>query len=290
MYYEKKEATYRIGARIHDILKDSSTLQTDLQKARVQVAQLTLPKFVDASCELTSNKLLELLGAFTLAGTNIRVLSCYINPLAEDLQVQQELFKRYIDYAVLMGVGIVATETGTIDSNLSNFEKNHTEEIFVRLINAMSPLVEYAEARGVCIGLESVVYFPVCNGTTFNRFKGSFHEKSICSIFDPTNLLYIGNYQNQREIFKGFVEMHATDIKIIHLKDFVVENNTLRECALFEGILDVDYVISLLKKYDVDADIIIEGAKSVDNYKEISSRLKRMLRRNEKQGKLKTIC
>lgn len=274
---------WKVGARIHDLLQeDSENLVEELKNSEVETAQLTLPKFLsgeEPSGGFSLERLKEIKEIFDAANVTIRVLSCYINPLAEDSEAQQKKFKRYVDYAAIMGVKIVGTETGTVVSDLREFEQNHTEENFERLIAVMSPLIEYASSKGVSVGIETVKYFPVCDAKRFDRFLQSFPKCSICGIFDPTNLLYAGNYQAQWDIFEEFVAMHAKRIEVVHLKDFVREDGILKESPLFSGLLDVDFVIALLKKYNVKADVMIEGAPTKTAFKTIKNKLKEIIKR-----------
>ena len=91
-------------------------------------------------------------------------------------------------------------------------------------------------------------------------------------------LLVVANYKQQREVFERFIQMHAKDIRIVHLKDFTLLNDWLEERPLFEGELDVEYVIEVLQKYKVNADFIVENAQSVEKYKEIKQRLEKILK------------
>ena len=275
------EYNFQIGARIHDLLQDChANLSEVLVASTVDCVQLTLPKFVRWS-ETPQNYSLEkvqnIQSAFAKANIDISVLSCYVNPLAENVKKEQDTFCRFVDYAVAMGVKIVGTETGSVVNDLRDYKCNHTEENFLKLLESIRPMVAYARKRGVTVGIESVAYFPVHDENTFERLKNSFPKDSICCIFDQTNLLHIGNYQRQREIFENFVRAHASDIRVVHLKDFAAVNDWLEERPLFEGELDVTFVIALLKKYQVSADLIVENAKGIDNYKNIRNKLKTII-------------
>ena len=276
-----KKNDCKIGARVHDIIRFSSSLQKDLAESQLQTVQLTLPKFlsVEPLQKLNSEKLLSIKNTFQQESVRIKVLSCYINPLAEDYEKQQELFKQYVDYAQLMGVDIVGTETGTVVSDLRCFEENHTEALFEKLLRVMAPLVEYASSKGIRVGIETVKYFPVCDARRFERFFQAFPQGTLCCIFDPTNLLYAGNYGKQREIFEEFISMHASRIEVVHLKDFVVEDGLVKELPLYSGLLDVDFVVDLLKKYNVQADIIVESAPSTQAYKDIKDKIRKTMDR-----------
>lgn len=272
---------FQIGARIHDLLQDChADLSEALVASTVDCVQLTLPKFLrwsESPQNYSFEKIQKIKLDFEKAKVDVRVLSCYINPLAENVKKEQDTFCRFVDYAVAMGVKIVGTETGNVVSDLRAYKCNHTEENFLKLLESLRPMVAYASKRGVTVGIESVAYYPVYDEKTFARLKNAFSAGSICCIFDPTNLLHIGNYHSQREVFENFIRVHAGDIRVVHLKDFAVVNGWLEERPLFEGELDVGFVIALLKKYQVSADLIVENAKGVENYKHIRNQLEAII-------------
>lgn len=273
---------FRIGARIHDLLQDNhADMSATLVDTSVKCVQLTLPKFVrwsESPQNYSMEKIQKIQADFEKANVEISVLSCYVNPLAENVKKEQDTFCRFIDYAAAMGVKIVGTETGSVVNDLRAYKSNHTEENFAKLIEALKPMVAYASERGVTVGIESVAYYPVHDENTFERLKSSFPQDAICCIFDPTNLLHIGNYKHQQEVFDNFMQMHAKNIRVVHLKDFTVANDWLEECPLFEGELDVAYVLALLQKYQITPDLIVENAKGVESYKTIRSRLITMIK------------
>ena len=277
----KSECNFQIGARIHDLLQDChADMPSAIRALNVDCVQLTLPKFVrwsESPQNYSIEKVQKIKDDFEKAKVDVKVLSCYVNPLAENVKKEQDTFCRFVDYASIMDVKIVGTETGSVVNDLRDYNLNHTEENFLKLIESLRPMVEYAAMRGITVGIESVAYYPVYDEKTFTRLKNAFPEGSICCIFDPTNLLHIGNYQSQREIFEDFVRAHAGDIRVLHLKDFAVVNGWLEERPLFEGELDVKYVLELLKKYKIFPDLIVENAKDADNYICIKNKLKLLL-------------
>ena len=277
----KSEYNFQIGARIHDLLQDChADMPSAIRALNVDCVQLTLPKFVrwsESPQNYSIEKVQKIKDDFKKAKVDVKVLSCYVNPLAENVKKEQDTFCRFVDYASIMDVKIVGTETGSVVNDLRDYNLNHTEENFLKLIESLRPMVAYASKRGVTVGIESVAYYPVRDEKTFTRLKNAFPEGSICCIFDPTNLLHIGNYQSQREVFENFVRAHAGDIRVLHLKDFAVVNGWLEERPLFEGELDVKYVLELLKKYKIFPDLIVENAKDADNYICIKNKLKLLL-------------
>lgn len=272
----------RIGVRIHDILQsDAANLSEQLRECGAEVVQLTLPKFVrwsESTQSYSTQKLLELKNAFDEANVEIKVLSSYINPLASDAKKEQDSFRRFSEYCNVLGVKIIGTETGSVVSDLKDYKINLKEEHYVRCKEVLAPVIKYANERGVCVGIETVSYFPVCSTERFQRLTGDLKECEICSIFDATNLLNIDNYERQREIIEEFIRVNAKKIKVIHLKDFVVENGMLAERALFTGGLDVEFVLKKVNEYGVDADIIVENSRSTEQFKEIAERLRNIMK------------
>lgn len=213
----------KIGARIHCIIREEEFLSERLKDSGAEVVQLTLPKFVswsESPQNYSLEKLKALKAAFDEAGVEIKVLSCYINPLAADVEKEQAVFRKFVDYCAALGIGIIGTETGSAVSDLKDYKLNLTEENYQKSKNCLKPLVEYAAQKGVFVGIETVSYFPICSAERFARLENDLKPAEIYSIFDATNLLNAENYTLQREIIEEFIRTHAKKIKVVHLKEF----------------------------------------------------------------------
>ena len=57
---------------------------------------------------------------------------------------------------------------------------------------------------------------------------------------------------------------YARKIKIIHLKDFYIENDKLIQCGLGEGLIDFSFIIEIIKRYAPDSTLIFEGVTGDD--------------------------
>lgn len=276
---EQKEKL-KIGVRIHDIVRENDNLSEKIKATEAEIAQLTLPKFVswsESPQNYSLEKLKALKTAFDEANVKISVLSCYINPLAVNTEKEQIVFKKFVDYCADLGIKIIGTETGTAVSNLNDYKINLTEGNYERAKNCLKPLIEYADKKGVTVGIESVAYYPICSSERLSRLESDVKPYRICSIFDATNLLTAENYTRQREIIDEFIKTHAQTIKIVHLKDFIIDNGFLSEAPLFSGGLDVEYVLKKLNEYNVKADIVVECSRSVEEFKNVKKRLIEMM-------------
>lgn len=277
---DKIKRQIKIGARIHDIVREGENLTSRLKETEVELVQLTLPKFVSWSelpQDYSPDKLKELKMFFDEANVEIKVLSCYINPLAVDVEQEQELFKRFVDYCTLLNVKFIGTESGSAVSNIKDYRLNLTEENYKKVRDCFECLAKYANAKGITIGIETVSYYPICSCERFERLTKDLGHAKICSIFDATNLLNADNYTMQREIIGNFIQKHADKIEVVHLKDFVIKSGTFVETALFHGWLDINFVLTKLKECGVEADIIVECSRSVHEFKGIKNKLKKMI-------------
>lgn len=185
---------------------------------------------------------------------------------------------RFADYCCTLGVKIIGTETGTVVGDLREYRKNLTEENYERCKDVLFPVIKYANERGVCAGIETVSYYPVCTTERFQRFVSDLSGCDICSIFDPTNLLNADNYLNQHALIDAFVRDNAKKIKVVHLKDFVLENGVTADVPLFGGGLDVRFVLEKLNEYGVDSDLVVENSRSIKQFKEIADRLRNIMK------------
>lgn len=271
----------RIGARIHDFVREGENLVDRIKETGVEVVQFTLQKFIARKEPLQNyslSKLRTFKSAFDSAGVEIKVLSCYINPLSEDVEKEKMVFKQFVDYCSELKIEIIGTETGSVVSDLKNYKVNLTEENYEKSKDCLKSLIDYANFKGITVGIEVVSYYPICSAARFTRLLNDINGADICSIFDATNLLNIDNYMYQEEIIEEFISIHSEKIKVIHLKDFIIKEGFLKEVPLFSGNLNVKHIIKKLKDYGVRADIIVEGAHSKEEYQGIERKLRTLIK------------
>jgi sugar phosphate isomerase/epimerase len=257
---------FNIGVRLHDILTlNTFAFGEKLKNAGVDCVQLALPQvFTDFDffnldfCSAAAKRLKD---GLKESGVKVSVLSCYINPLdVQGIETNKRLFKKYIDYARYLDIPLVGTETGTVTQNLKEeYKKNQTDEMFERLIENMSELFAYADNKGVGIAIEGVSYFPVHSSQTMTKFKNALKRKKMNIIFDPVNLLRTDNYFSQETIYEQFVAKHHESIRVVHLKDFRIENGRLKYLPPGEGLLKRDALLRILFKYHVQCAFILEN-------------------------------
>ena len=246
----------QLGIRLHDIEK--APLQERLRIAARQgfaCGHLALSKVISeysvADSALTPGFACYLKNLFAEAGIDIAVLGCYLNlanPNEESLQKIRSRYLAHIRFASLLGAGVVGTETGAVNEAYKFEERNHSEEALEIFIRNLRPVVEYAEKMGVIFAIEPVFKHIVCNPQRASRVLDEIGSPNLQIIFDPVNLLDISNYRNRELIIHEAVETLGKDIAVVHIKDFIVENEELVSVAAGTGEMDYTEIIRFIKK------------------------------------------
>ena len=108
--------------------------------------------------------------------------------------------------------------------------------------------MEYAEKMGAIFAIEPVFKHIVCNPRRARRVLDEIGSPNLQIIFDPVNLLDISNYRNREQILHEAVETLGKDIAVVHIKDFIVENEELVSVAAGTGEMDYTEIIRFIKK------------------------------------------
>lgn len=246
----------QLGIRLHDIEK--APLEKRLKIANRQgfrCGQLALSKVISeysvADGALTPGFACYLKRMFAEAGLDIAVLGCYLNlanPNEESLKKIRERYLSHIRFASLLGSGVVGTETGAVNEAYQYEERNHSEEALRIFIDNLRPVVEYAEKMGVIFAIEPVFKHIVWNPRRARQVLDEIASPNLQIIFDPVNLLDISNYQNRENIIREALTILGEDIAVVHIKDFVVEDQKLISVAAGTGEMDYGDIIRFIKK------------------------------------------
>ena len=265
-----------IGLRGHDVeAEDLSELSQKLKEYGISNVQLVLKKSCKGFKEgMFSPSFAKKIGEiFSENGIEISVLGCYINPSntnKEILEKDMEYFVESLKYAKFLNAGVVGLETGFVGEECIT-ENNQTEEAYQYLLSNMKVLKDAAEKLGVMIAVEAVSCFVINSPERMLRLLNDLDSPNILVIFDLLNLLTIENYKNQEKIIDTVFELLGDKISVIHLKDFIVENNQLRQCPIGEGLLNREKILSIIKTHKPNIPIILEEIKEekIESAKEI---------------------
>ena len=82
-------------------------------------------------------------------------------------------------------------------------------------------------------------------------------------VFDPTALVYTGNYHNQVDYAKKGFDLFADRIVAVHLRDYLIVEGQeqVRSCNNGEGILQTETMLNLVNEYRPMVSVVFEETK-----------------------------
>lgn len=183
---------------------------------------------------------------------DVAVLGCYLNlcnPNPEKHKEIVEKYKAHIRFAGILGCGVVGTETGAVNEEYKYEPANHSDEALQCFIDNLRPIVKYAEQFGVIVAIEPVWKHIVNTVERARKVLDAIDSPNLQIIFDPVNLLYVGNIDKQDEIIEKAFELLLKDIAVVHCKDYVVEGDELKSIAAGTGGLNYPLLLKKIKEY-----------------------------------------
>lgn len=280
---------FQLGLRGHDIADTFSDMCVLANENDVTNLQFALAKTVsdinfdevgyDADL---SKKIKAKLDEHKLS---VSVLGCYINPIAENLEMQKAQLKRFenfIDYAKDFEATVIGTETGVLvcadNPHKVDIERTHSEEVYQLFLNNLRPLVKKAEGLGVTVGIEPVWECPICTPKVMKRLLDDINSDNMLAILDVSNMINLDNYKNQREMIDEAFDLFGEKIRVIHLKDFTIsEENGKKFAAAGTGDLEIEHMFKRIDALKNKPEIILDGLP-LANYKETVERLKNIVK------------
>lgn len=183
---------------------------------------------------------------------DVAVLGCYLNlcnPNPEKHKEIVEKYKAHIRFASILGCGVVGTETGAVNGEYKYEPANHSDEALQCFIDNLRPIVKYAEQFGVIVAIEPVWKHIVNTVERARKVLDAIDSPNLQIIFDPVNLLYVGNIDKQDEIIEKAFDLLLKDIAVVHCKDYVVEGDELKSIAAGTGGLNYPLLLKKIKEY-----------------------------------------
>lgn len=203
--------------------------------------------------------------AFRQADLDISVLSCYINMIHPDQAIRRhslEKFKSYLRYARDFGASLVATETGNVNSDIIYCEENFTEVAYQAVLTSVKELVAEAEQFGVFVGIEAGLNHPIYSPTVLKRLLDDVNSNNMQVVLDPTNLINVKTWQQQEQLIEQAFALFGDRIAVVHLKDFIIEDDRMRIVAVGEGQMNFSPLLRLIKQQRPMLFCVLEETKA----------------------------
>lgn len=265
---------FKFGARAHDIGKgEPEEIFSKAHAIGLEYLQLVFKKaLVDSS--YNSEYVLRVKKALDDSKLKIGMLGAYFNPVHSDKEVVRkgkEEFKNNLDIAKTLNIDIVGSETGSYnDSPWTYVPKNHTEVGFQETLSVFKELKDYALSKGDCLSIEPAYGHVIYDVKCLKRFVEELDSNNIFVTIDLYNLIYIGNHEKHKEIFKEALECFKDRIRVVHLKDYIIKDEKVVQVAPGQGNFDYPYMLKMIKENCPEAVLVFEGVVEPDLTKSYS--------------------
>ena len=213
----------------------------------VHIALSKVPGFTADTDALNPGYAMYLRNSFRKADLDVAVLGCYLNlanPNKEALKKTQEKYFAHLRFASILGCGMVGTETGAPNEAYSyDKEACHSKEALETFITGLKPVVKCAESMGVIIAIEPVYRHIVYDAKRAREVLDRIESPNLQIIFDPVNLLWTDNYENRYEVIDEAIDLLGKDIAMIHLKDSILMEDSVKSVGCGFGEMKYDSII-----------------------------------------------
>ncbi len=263
----------KISYRAHDYGKTTpQELAKRISKHGFNGVQLVLNKAIEGETglkgTLNKEKCENIKKAFNDEGLEITMLGAYFNPVHSNKELVSSLidkYKEHLEYASYFGTSYVGTETGSYNDDKWTYNPlNRTEEAYNEVKKIFTSLAETAKENNSYMAIEGAYGHCMYSPEQLKRLYNDINNGHVKIIVDIYNYLDISNYEQQNEIFDKCIELFKDDIVIFHLKDFIVEDNKLKQVGLGQGIMNLKSFIPKMQKYCPNATLVFEGIKPED--------------------------
>lgn len=256
-----------LGVRAHDFGRlPVEALATQIASHGLNCVQLAPAKaiagFEIGDGEIDLEQAAAVRATFRRHGIRVSVLGCYINLGDRDearRRPQLERFKAHLRAARAFGAGLVGTETGSLNGDFSRHPENDGEEAFQIVLAGVRELVREAERCDAIIGLEAVERYVISSPARLRRLLDEVDSPRLQVIHDPVNLLWSTNCERADEILEAAHALLGDRIRVVHAKDYVIEDGAFRERPAGEGRLDHARVMRWLKQRHPGIDVLLEN-------------------------------
>ncbi len=277
----------KIGVRVHDFGKSNAeTLAKQAKAVGFDGVQFVINKAIEGESgkagTLNDEKVKAFADAFHNEGLDIVMLGAYFNPVHSNKQLVSDniaKFKEHLAYENKFGAKFVGTETGSFNDDKWTYNPlNRTEEAYQEVLRIFKDLAKTAEDNNANMAIEGAFGHCMFEPKALYRLVSEINSNNVYYIVDIYNYLAISNYENYKEILEECFKLFKGRIVIFHLKDFIIEDGALKQCAIGKGLLDYDYLLKRMNEEAPDAYLIFEGSKPEDmefSYNFVKSKLEK---------------
>ncbi|MDE5715431.1 MAG: sugar phosphate isomerase/epimerase [Anaeroplasmataceae bacterium] len=263
----------KIGVRVHDFGKsDPISLAKSAKQIGFDGVQLVLNKAVEGETglpgTLSKDKAIAIHNAFNKEGIEIFMMGAYFNPVHSNkdlVKTNIAKFKEHLRFLNDFKGHFVGSETGSFNDDKWTYHPlNRTEDAYQEVKRIFKDLADYAKEVDANIALEGAFGHCMFEPKALKRLVDEIDNGHVFYIVDIYNYIAFCNYESYKDIFEECLKLFKNKIVIFHLKDFIVENESLKQCAIGKGLIDYPWLLNRIQKTNPNAYLIFEGSKPED--------------------------
>ena len=263
----------KLMVRAHDLsVKGAENINNRLIELGLDGVQFVAYKSIEgiacSPAQMTNELAANISNKLKANGKDIALIGAYFNPVHPNTAKIDNgiaVFRDYISLAKTIGCDYVGSETGSYNGDPWIYHPmNHSDEALDRVVETFSSLADFAAENGVNIAIEGA-FGHVCH--TPERLKLAFDrmgKDNIKFIFDLYNYLDISNVVTAYDILERGISLLGDRILLFHIKDFVIEENKLKQCGVGKGVLDYDRILGAIFEHNPNAILVLEGTVGDD--------------------------
>ncbi len=201
--------------------------------------------------------------AFADAGKMIPLVGAYFNPVHPDRQKAarcEAIFAEYLQLCNAMGCKYVGSETGSCYGDPWIYHpESRTEASLQLVVETFGRLCDVAEKSGSMVAMEGAVDHVCWNVQRLAEARRRI-GKPTKVIFDLFNYMDGENQHDYLSILEEGLETFAGEILLFHMKDCrFSDSGNPQQVPFGTGDLDLEAILSRIKKYDANAVLTLEG-------------------------------
>ena len=263
----------KLCIRAHDLgVKGTEAILARLEELGLDGVQMVCYKAYDdiayAPGAITGEKAAAIGEAFRQAGAMIPLVGAYFNPVHPDREKAarcEGIFGEYLKACKAMGCNVVGSETGSYNGDSWTYHpQNRTDAALEAAAESFSRLCDTAGEQGTTVAVEGAAGHVCWNVEALAKMRRLIGKKTLV-IFDLFNYLDESNQEDYLKILDEGLETFAGEILLFHMKDCrFVPGGKPEQVPLGTGDMDMEAILTKIKKYDPDAVLTLEGTTGDD--------------------------
>ena len=169
-------------------------------------------------------------------------------------------FRTQCQAAAALSIPLVSLCTGSKHpkSKWTWHDDNLKDSAWDDLMRTTERILRYAEEYNVILGVETEASNIICTPAKARKYLDAFASPHLKIIMDGANLFRPEQVKDMRAVLDEAFDLLGADIVSAHAKDLSLDG-TVSFVAAGEGVLDVHYYLSLLKRSGYNGTLIMHG-------------------------------